>query len=173
VPHLADTAPFALPGQSGDASGTGPLSAYWQSVARIGVQVAEALECAHSHGILHRDIKPSNLLLDARGTVWVTDFGLAKAEDQDELTHTGDVVGTLRYMAPELFGGHADRRSDIYSLGLTLYDFEAGVSLTQVSYVGSEHGYVAEINQLNSRIGLQSVAAGVGLMASGERPWQG
>src|SRR5262249_13236384 len=55
---------------------------YWQSVARIGVQVAEALEYAHKQGITHRDIKPSNLLLDTRGTVWVTDFGLAKADDQ-------------------------------------------------------------------------------------------
>ena len=69
-------------------------------MARIGVQVAEALEHAHRQGILHRDVKPSNLLLDARGTVWVTDFGLAKADDQQNLTHTGDVLGTLRYMPP-------------------------------------------------------------------------
>ncbi|MCA9067663.1 MAG: protein kinase, partial [Planctomycetaceae bacterium] len=72
-------------------------------------------------GVLHRDIKPSNLILDTTGTVWVTDFGLAKHED-DSLTHTGDIVGTLRYMAPERFAGQADRRSDVYSLGLTLYE---------------------------------------------------
>src|SRR5262249_26993877 len=66
--------------------------------------------------------KPSNLLLDTRGTVWVTDFGLAKAATDENVTHTGDVVGTLRYMAPERFQGQADIRSDIYALGLTLYE---------------------------------------------------
>src|SRR5207302_4659516 len=71
--------------------------------------------------VLHRDVKPSNLLLDLHGTVWVTDFGLAKDEGED-LTHTGDVVGTLRYMAPERFSGVSDPRSDVYSLGLTLYE---------------------------------------------------
>jgi serine/threonine-protein kinase len=96
---------------------------YWLSVARIGMQVAEALDYAHSQGVLHRDIKPSNLLLDTHGTVWVTDFGLAKATTEgDDLTHTGDIVGTLRYMAPERFSGISDTRCDIYSLGLTLYE---------------------------------------------------
>src|SRR4051794_36196715 len=94
-----------------------------QSVARIGMQVADALAYAASQGILHRDIKPSNLLLDETGDVWVTDFGLAKAEsDGDNLTHSGDIVGTLRYMAPERFNGQGDLRSDVYSLGLTLYE---------------------------------------------------
>jgi serine/threonine protein kinase/tetratricopeptide (TPR) repeat protein len=112
-----------LPGQSGptDAAASGRL--YYLSVARIGIQVAEALEYANSQGIVHRDIKPSNLLLDHQGTVWVTDFGLAKAlADGENLTHTGDIVGTLRYMAPERFTGQADARGDIYSLGLTLYE---------------------------------------------------
>jgi WD40 repeat protein/tetratricopeptide (TPR) repeat protein len=76
--------------------------------------------------VLHRDIKPSNLLLDDTGNVWVTDFGLAKANtDGDDLTHTGDIVGTLRYMAPERFNGQGDVRSDVYSLGLTLYELLA------------------------------------------------
>src|SRR5262249_18420095 len=95
---------------------------YWQGVARVGVQVADALDYAHRNGVVHRDIKPSNLLLDARGSVWVTDFGLAKADDQPNLTHTGDILGTLRYMPPEAFNGRADARGDIYSLGLTLYE---------------------------------------------------
>ena len=86
-------------------------------MARIGVQVAEALDHAHNQGILHRDVKPSNLLLDNGGTVWVTDFGLAKVEDQPNLTRTGDILGTLRYMPPEAFDGRADRRGDVYSLG--------------------------------------------------------
>jgi serine/threonine protein kinase/WD40 repeat protein len=95
---------------------------YFRSVARVGVQVAEALEYAHRQGIVHRDVKPSNLLLDLRGTVWITDFGLAKAEDSDELTKTGDVVGTVRFMAPERLDGLSDPRSDIYGLGITLYE---------------------------------------------------
>ena len=73
----------------------------------------------------HRDVKPSNLLLDARGTVWVTDFGLAKADDHLDLTVTGDILGTLRYMSPEALEGKADARGDIYSLGLTLYELVA------------------------------------------------
>src|SRR5208282_5422201 len=96
-----------------------------RSVARIGIQVAEALEYANRQGILHRDVKPSNLLLDNHGTVWVADFGLAKMADADDLTHTGDIVGTIRYMAPERFSGHCDARSDVYSLGLTLYELVA------------------------------------------------
>jgi serine/threonine protein kinase/WD40 repeat protein len=99
-----------------------PEAQYFRSVAYVGVQVADALTYAHQQGILHRDIKPSNLLLDTRGTIWVTDFGLAKADDSDDLTHTGDLVGTLRYMAPERLRGQADARSDVYGLGMTLYE---------------------------------------------------
>jgi WD40 repeat protein len=97
---------------------------YYRSVAKVGLQVAEALAYAQGQKVLHRDIKPSNLLLDMQGMVWVTDFGLAKEEGSD-LTRTGDVVGTLRYMAPERFNGISDGRSDIYSLGLTLYELLA------------------------------------------------
>jgi serine/threonine protein kinase/WD40 repeat protein len=95
---------------------------FYRSVARVGLQAAEALAYAHSEGILHRDIKPSNLLLDLKGNVWITDFGLAKAEETDGLTRTGDIVGTLRYMPPERLDGWSDRRSDLYSLGVTLYE---------------------------------------------------
>jgi serine/threonine protein kinase len=110
-----------------DARGLGLLSPdaepylYFREVARAGQQVAEALACAHAHGVLHRDIKPANLLLDDSGRVWVTDFGLAKI-DNDDLTHSGALLGTLRYMAPEQVRGTPDARSDVYSLGLTLYE---------------------------------------------------
>ncbi len=107
---------------SGTLSGTESEAEYCRSVARVGLQVADALAYAHKQGILHRDIKPSNLLLDLQGTVWVTDFGLAKAEDADELTHTGDIVGTVRYMAPERFEGSSLPQSDVYALGMTLYE---------------------------------------------------
>jgi WD40 repeat protein/serine/threonine protein kinase len=97
---------------------------FYRSVAQIGLQIAQALAYAHARGLIHRDIKPSNLLLDVAGTVWVTDFGLAKLMDEQGggLTQTGDVVGTWRYMAPERFSGSCDVRSDLYALGLTLYE---------------------------------------------------
>jgi serine/threonine protein kinase len=114
-----------LPVSSVTGQSKAKRATYWQSVAHIGVQVADALEYAHKQGIQHRDIKPSNLLLDTRGTVWVADFGLARADNEDHLTQTGDIVGTLRYMPPEAFEGRSDKRGDIYSLGLTLYEMLA------------------------------------------------
>ncbi|MCC6784921.1 MAG: protein kinase [Planctomycetes bacterium] len=95
---------------------------YWHSVAEIARQVAAALGYAHAQGVLHRDVKPGNLLLDAHGVVWVTDFGLAKAIGTDELTMSGDLVGTLQYMAPEQLHGRYDARTDVYGLGLVLYE---------------------------------------------------
>ena len=95
---------------------------YYRGIARVALQVADALAYAHRQGILHRDIKPSNLLLDQQGTAWVTDFGLAKAEGADDLTHTGDIIGTMRYMAPERFDGRSLPQSDVYALGVTLYE---------------------------------------------------
>jgi hypothetical protein len=121
----APTTSVVLPGQPRRSSATDSAGRYARSVALIGLQVAEALHYAHRQGILHRDIKPSNLLLDGQGTVWVTDFGLAKAADSADLTHTGDIVGTVRYMAPERFEGRCDARSDVYALGLTLYEMLA------------------------------------------------
>lgn len=109
---------------------------YWRSVARIVSEVADALHYSHQHGVLHRDIKPSNLLLDRGGVVWITDFGLACHEDQEGITNTGDIVGTLRYMAPEQFSGETTSRSDIYSLGLTLYELLA----LRPAFEESRHG---------------------------------
>jgi serine/threonine protein kinase/WD40 repeat protein/tetratricopeptide (TPR) repeat protein len=102
--------------------GNQPEARYYRSIARLGAQAAEALAYAHAQGILHRDIKPSNLLLDAQGTLWITDFGLAKTEGWDDLTHSGELIGTLRYMAPERFEGKSDARTDVYALGVTLYE---------------------------------------------------
>jgi serine/threonine protein kinase len=99
-----------------------PGGSYARTVARVGFEVAEALAHAHGQGILHRDIKPSNLLLDVEGNTWVTDFGLAKSDDAEALTEPGDIVGTLRYMAPERFRGDSIPESDIYGLGVTLYE---------------------------------------------------
>ncbi len=97
-------------------------SPYFRGVARAVLQVCEALAYAHDQGIVHRDIKPGNLILDARGAVWVTDFGLAKADGSDGPTQTGDILGTLRYMAPEQFEGQSGRLSDLYAVGATLYE---------------------------------------------------
>ncbi len=92
----ADLSSEVVLGPTGLSSVSGSDARYWRSVARVGEQVAGALEYAHSQGIFHRDIKPSNLLLDAQGTAWVADFGLAKAVEGDNLTNTGDIVGTIR-----------------------------------------------------------------------------
>lgn len=94
----------------------------FRAITWIGIHVARALDHAHNREILHRDIKPSNLMLDISGNVLVADFGLAKSTGSADLTERTDLLGTLRYMAPERFRGWCDPRSDIYSLGLTLYE---------------------------------------------------
>ena len=92
------------------------------------MQAAEALEHAHGLGVLHRDIKPGNLLVEPGGHLWVTDFGLARWEGCGDLTGSGDVPGTLRYMSPEQAAGGRvlDPRADVYSLGATLYELLDG-----------------------------------------------
>jgi eukaryotic-like serine/threonine-protein kinase len=106
---------------SGNAVNGFPL-AYYRNAARITADIANALGYAHRQRILHRDIKPANLILDKAGVIWVTDFGLARRLDIDGATQAGEVLGTIRYMAPEQIAGGGDARMDIYSLGLCLYE---------------------------------------------------
>ncbi len=99
--------------------------AFFRSVAELGRQAAEALDHAHQLGVIHRDVKPANLMLDGRGKLWITDFGLAHCQSQASLTMSGDLVGTLRYMSPEQALAQRvviDHRTDVYSLGATLYE---------------------------------------------------
>jgi serine/threonine protein kinase/Flp pilus assembly protein TadD len=104
-------------------------SSFFRQVAELGIQAAEALEHAHSVGIVHRDIKPANLMIDGHGALWITDFGLARTAADAGLTMTGDMLGTLRYMSPEQAQakhGLVDHRTDVYSLGVTLYELLTG-----------------------------------------------
>jgi beta-lactam-binding protein with PASTA domain/tRNA A-37 threonylcarbamoyl transferase component Bud32 len=97
-------------------------------IALIGANVAAALAFAHRHGVIHRDVKPGNVLITQDGNVKVTDFGIARAVNTEEsLTQTGAVMGTAAYFSPEQAEGHGvDSRSDIYSLGVVLYEMSAG-----------------------------------------------
>lgn len=96
--------------------------AYWRHIASIGLQAAEALAYATSQGVVHRDIKPANVLIDLQGTAWIADFGLAKTTEENNLTRSGEFVGTVRYLPPERLRGIDDARGDIYGLGATLYE---------------------------------------------------
>ncbi|MET0420595.1 MAG: protein kinase [Acidimicrobiia bacterium] len=106
-----------------DERGTFPTA----DVVRIGREIADALDAAHEAGLVHRDVKPANVLVPPTGAVKVTDFGIAKATGADELTRTGTVMGTAKYLAPEQVNGRsADARTDVYALGLLLYEMCCG-----------------------------------------------
>lgn len=106
---------------------SGGIQMDWGLVTSIGTQAADAIHYAHEQGVIHRDIKPANLILGKEGKVWVSDFGLSKVLSNDaNLSTSGDVIGTPRYMAPEQIRGFCDVRSDVYSLGLTLFELASG-----------------------------------------------
>ncbi|HEY5387918.1 MAG TPA: serine/threonine-protein kinase [Thermoleophilia bacterium] len=96
-------------------------------VAAVGVELLDALACAHGQNIVHRDVKPQNVMLDADGHVKVMDFGIARLMDADTLTQDGDVIGTVAYMSPEQAAGRrVGPPSDVYSAGMVLYELLAG-----------------------------------------------
>ena len=105
-----------------------------RDVLRIGLALADALAHAHERGVVHRDVKPQNVIVpdmpsSRRGAAKLTDFGVAQLAGEDALTRTGDVVGTLAYMAPEQAAGQpVDGRADLYALGLVLYEAFAGAN---------------------------------------------
>ncbi|MGI8978232.1 MAG: protein kinase domain-containing protein [Pirellulaceae bacterium] len=115
------------PARADDVTGSlGAGGSLYQRIAQLAAQAADAVEHAHQQRIIHRDLKPSNLMLDEHGHIWVTDFGLATTYGDSNLTLTGDLIGTLRYSSPEqASGGAIDHRTDIYSLGITLYELLA------------------------------------------------
>jgi tetratricopeptide (TPR) repeat protein len=107
------------------SQGSVRAAAYIRTAARLGVQAAQGLDHAHQVGIVHRDVKPGNLLVDLAGTLWITDFGLAYSRKDVGLTMTGELLGTIRYMSPEQSlakRAPIDHRTDVYSLGVTLYE---------------------------------------------------
>lgn len=118
-----------------------------RTATELAIQAAEALHHAHDVGIVHRDIKPSNLLIDRQGKLWVTDFGLARCQAGNNITMTGDLIGTARYMSPEQATGRGnlvDFRSDIYSLGVTLYEL---LTLHPAFAASDRHALLRQIEQ--------------------------
>src|SRR3954453_22821790 len=109
----------------------------WKEVAELGVQLCEALHYAHEHGVVHRDLKPSNLMVTDKGTVKLTDFGIAKDLDKTALTATGRTLGTAAYMAPEQIRGtpEVSHKTDLYALGCVFFQMLTG----QAPFSGASH----------------------------------
>jgi len=137
----------------------------WAAAARVIRQAAEGLQHAHDHGVLHGDIKPSNLLMDRDGHVWIADFGLARGLEADavgdhgvdsrpEPRHAG---GTPRYMAPEQFRGEVSVRSDVYALGLTLFELLAG----KPAFAGSDQPQLIRCIRAHQIADLRGLAPGI------------
>jgi len=124
LPNLTATAPDR-DRQAGEPPPFDPPRgpSYFRWAAKVALESADALSHAHQHGVIHRDVKPSNLLIDAKGSIWVTDFGLARRLADPGITHHDSLLGTPRYMSPEQARtGTIDGRTDVYSLGATLYE---------------------------------------------------
>lgn len=126
--EAAAAPPSSMPETSSASIGTSTAArgrAYYRYAARWMADAADALHYAHSQGIIHRDIKPANLILSNDGRIMIADFGLAKSADEESMTMTGALVGTLRYISPEQAMSkrvRVDHRTDIYSLGATMYE---------------------------------------------------
>jgi serine/threonine protein kinase/Flp pilus assembly protein TadD len=130
-PTVTHGAPAPAPAAETRAAARAPTervrsdAGFCRRAAEWAAQAADGLEHAHGLGVVHRDVKPSNLLVDGRGQVYVADFGLAKLATDPGVTGTGDLLGTVRYMSPEQADAKhdlVDHRSDVYSLGVTLYE---------------------------------------------------
>ena len=131
---------------------------HFRWAACVGADLSDALAYAHGQGVFHRDLKPSNFLLGDDGIVRITDFGLAKLSESDvHLTKTGDLIGTPQYLAPESLKGQYDARSEVYCLGLTIYEliasqpaFAAGSPAEVLSNITTTRP--TELRKLNSKI---------------------
>ncbi|MBI1827664.1 MAG: protein kinase [Planctomycetes bacterium] len=128
IDAVASDVPVSLAGiddHAGSASSFGRGRVYYRQAARWMADAADALHYAHGQGIIHRDIKPANLILSTDGRIMIADFGLAKSDEEDSVTITGSLLGTVRYLSPEQAMAKripVDHRTDVYSLGATMYE---------------------------------------------------
>lgn len=166
IGHTEDGVPFLVTERAAGtelSEAVSPLPIPWKRAARIGPQIARALESLHDKGVVHRDLKPANIYLETEASgekVKVLDLGVAKILDQptqDGLTHAGAIYGTPEYMAPEqALGQEVDERADVYSLGVILYELIAG----HRPYSGKAHQLLGkQLTQPLPELGLDTVSA--------------